>query len=550
MPNEISFLFNLFQTDNGQLLFWPSVCFIMLISIAFIAIFLATASFFRYARLHRIFGLKFNAMRREDQSLVMADRPEWAQPLSDFATDLERGGGSAVLHEVVGRYGVKESSRKAQSFLAFSIGAVLILGLAGTFAAFAELIDKSGLGTTRDMEDGINTVVRNLRLSFLTSITGVVCSVTLHFFSTVVVKPARLNYLIKLEMFGEEYCRRLVTSATIEGKTDEGLNSIADSLKAAIPALSKAAERLESASKSTPEEIADALLAIKDEMSKSESRFASIVQTAEKCEKALNAVGETAKDLLEKQVQDFAEKQSRIFEKADGIAEYLATEVAKQNKESIKSFQSAISLLGGGIEKQTDKISDMAETLNNQIANDRTITHNLVRGLSQQVSDKLTENTTTAILMLEAAYKESIGDWNEQIALAKEQRDQAKTLLETVRGSLATLAEHAHDVMKNSTNSLDKLSSSAQKLEEVPQKLGDSVGMLSDGIGHMQGSADRLEITVDKVRSDAEGIFKGMANRLDSLDRQLQQAIEIGKRIGLRPKRSFVDIMMFWKKPQ
>jgi hypothetical protein len=96
---------------------------------------------------------------------------------------------------------------------------------------------------------------------------------------------------------------------------------------------------------------------------------------------------------------------------------------------------------------------------------------------------------------------------------------------------------------------LDKLSSSAQKLEEVPKKLGDSVGMLSEGIGHMQGSADRLELTVDKIRTDAEGIFKGMANRLDSLDRQLEQAIEIGKRLGLRPKRSLVDIIMFWKKP-
>jgi hypothetical protein len=549
MNHEIISLLKLFQTDEGHLLFWPSVCFILLTSIAFVALFLAVKSFFRYARLGEIFDLKYETMRSDDSNSVIADRPEWKQPISGFATDLERGGGSAVLHEVVGRYGAMESSRMAQSFLAFSIGAVLILGLAGTFAAFAELIDRSGLGTTRNMEDGINTVVRNLELSFLTSITGVVCSVILHFFSTVVVKPARLNYLIKLEMFGEEYYRHLGSSTITAGNTDEGFNSIADSLKAAIPALSKAAERLESASKSTPEEIADALLAIKDEMSKSESRFASILQTAEKCEKALNGVGDTAKGLLEKQVQDFAEKQSRIFEKADGIAEYFAKEVENQNKESIKAFQSAIALLGVGIEKQTGKISDMSEVLQKSMADDRKVTHDLVRNVSQQVSDKLTENTTAAISRLEDAFKGSIGDWNEQIALAKQQRDHAKQMLETVRGGLDSLAGHANDIVTNSTKSLDKLSSSAQKLEEVPKKLGDSVGMLSEGIGHMQGSADRLELTVDKIRTDAEGIFKGMANRLDSLDRQLEQAIEIGKRLGLRPKRSLVDIIMFWKKP-
>lgn len=530
------------------MLLWPSVCFILLISIAFVALFLAVTSFFRYARLGDIFGRKYEVMRRDDPNSVIADRPEWKQPVSDFATDLERGGGSAVLNEVVGRYGVRESSRKAQSFLAFSIGAVLILGLAGTFAAFAELIDKSGLGITRDMEDGINTVVRNLRLSFLTSIAGVVCSVILHFFSTVVVKPARMNYLIKLEMFGEEYCRHLGASSLSTGDTDGGLKSIADSLKAAVPSLSKAAERLESASKSTPEEITDALRAIKEEMSKSESRFASILQTAEKCEKALSGVGDTAKSLLEKQVQDFAEKQSRIFEKADGIAEYFAKEVEKQNKESINAFQNAIALLGGGIEKQTGKISEMAEGIKKEMADDRKITHDLVRDVSQQVSDKLTENTTAAISRLEAAYKESIGDWSEQIALAKQQRELAKKFLDTAKGSLDSLAAQAQEVAVNSAKSLDKLASSAGKLDEVPKKLGDSVGMLSEGIGHMQGSADRLELTVDKIRTDAEGIFKGMANRIDSLDRQLQQAIELGKSMGFKPKRSLVDILIFWKK--
>jgi hypothetical protein len=540
---------NIMKMDNGELLVWPTVCLVALAFVSIVGILSVWRCALRYRRLKMQTVMELRAIRAADRQTAATLRAGWHQPFSDLVSELERGGWITVLHEAVGRLAIREGARFSSSFLNFAVGAVLILGLAGTFAAFAELIAGSGLGSTENIEEGIQIVVRNLKLSFIASISGVVCSVILHFCSSVIVRPARQQFLVDLEVFGEECCRAFGGSSANSCVREEHgeLKSVAESLQLAAPALVKAADRLEGATKGTPEKIGEILEAILVEMSKGEERYARLVATAKSCETAIGGVTESTKQALKEQIEGFGRRQVEVFEKADQVAAVFGKQIAEQNAKSLEAFQKGIADLGVENQKQGRTLSEAANSLLARIEADRVESDKLLRTVVDDVTASLSECTTTAIERLESAYNATVGDWSAQIQLAKDQRELATELQETIRGNLGSLSDRAGQIIQDSSEALQKLSASAAGLEASPELLQTAIGELGDGLNGIRQSSDELGSIIKKVKADTEGVFRGVAGKLDSLDEQLRQVIELGRVMGFKPKKPLLRRLMFWK---
>ena len=377
---------------------------------------------------------------------------------------VQRGSLEGIL-ELVSNVSVREESMKASLFLSFATGSVLILGLAGTFLAFGELVSRSGVGQAGvALENSIPFIVSNLKLAFTASVAGVLTSVLLLYQSTVSVKRAKLVFFANLEQLLVQAHSRLRVDQ--DGKGDgTGQNAFADQvrtvaveLRVASKAICGMVERLEKLSETTPEAMAEILSGILMELREGKERYQTLIETAVETKNAVGSIAEDAGKVLKTVVEEFDRRLAQGFEQARMFSGALLNDIAARDEVRIGKYEEGLGRITEGMRSVIDTWKSQCEKL---VSGFRTncdafaaelkalqasalegfgdASKMSLEGLEQAIrqfgetGERVRENceavTVASVARLEQAYQDQVKDWSEAIDLAHTQRQAAAEIL-------------------------------------------------------------------------------------------------------------------------
>jgi uncharacterized protein YaaR (DUF327 family) len=265
----------------------------------------------------------------------------------------------AEVRESVSQMAVREESRAAAAFLSFAVGSVLILGLMGTFLAFGELVHRSGLDGD-SFQEGIPTVVKNLNLAFVASVAGILSSIILLFVSVVLVKPHRMFLLGDLENFlvrnhSNAAAENVMTSGGVDGDLYETLRKVTTDLAVAVGAITTVAERFDKMALSSPESMAGALDAVREEIAQGAVRYERLVDTATATQSAVEGISERTATALEAAVKEHRSQQLEVYEQARQFSTNLLQQISEDDKARLKEYRD-------GLRETGDRLAKVAES--------------------------------------------------------------------------------------------------------------------------------------------------------------------------------------------
>ena len=491
------------------------------------------------------------------------------------ARDLDAYKSPAEVRELVSQVAVREDSRTAAAFLSFAVGSVLILGLMGTFIAFAELVSSSDLKGDA-LQQGIRNVLAHLNIAFSASIVGVGTSIFLLFLSTVFVRPRRQLLLADFEEllvaahFDSVRTGLAAMEGTESGDLFETLCKLSENLSRAVDSIQTVATRFDSISTSTPEAIAETLEAVRQEIASGSVRYAELVTTASATKDAVEGISTEAAKVLGEMLKEHGERQLEVYAKAETFSQALLNDIGERDAERLVSYREGISgvadkvaILALGWEtkskelvtafqtERTDYINHLKEA--NQLSAttfERAAKNSLaaVEKISANMTESCCKVAAEAVLRLEAAYQAGIADWTQTTEIAKLQNKTVKETLGILDNRLAPLASSLGELQNGTTQTMNEAGKAASRLAEIPVQLDSIIASHTEGASTLAKEAASMSTTIRNLGSDANGVFEKAGKNLNLLSIQLDNLIEIGNQRGLNPKPPKGERITSWMK--
>jgi len=490
----------------------------------------------------------------------------------------QRGSLEGIL-ELVSNFSVREESRKSFLFLSFAAGSVLILGLAGTFLAFGELVSRSGVGQgSVALENSIPFIVSNLKLAFTASVAGVLTSVLLLYQSTVSVRHAKLWFFASLEQLLVQAHSRNCLGQDGEGNgamqkaLSDQLHMATVELSSAAKAIGGMAERVEKLSETTPEAIAVILSGILTELREGKERYQTLIDTAVESKNAVGSMAEDAGKVLRTVVEEFDRRLAQGFEQARMFSGELLKDIAARDEVRIGKYEEGLVRLTDGMRSVTGAWRSQCDEL---VSGFRTncdafaaelkalqasalegfgeVSRKSLEGLEQAIHQfdetgkRVRENceavTVASVARLEQAYQDQVKDWGDAIELAHVQREAASELLALFQSHLEPMAGQLKSLQSQSVEALEAVRLSLNSVGLLPSSFDKVIGLLQNGIESVNTAAHECSDTIRRLDADATGVFRGVGARMETVSGQLGQVIELGRSVGLRDKPSWLSLM-------
>lgn len=564
LPSTLAAFANPFTMRDGSILVLPTSIVAIIVLVGVIAFFCGM----------RLIGQN-SAARRLLNRLKSADSPATAEtPL--IITNLRRTDTCGVLalavadgsrcrdltecREIVSQAAVREESRAAASFLSFAVGSVLILGLMGTFLAFGELVHRSGLDGN-SFQEGIPAVVKNLNLAFVASVVGILASIILLFVSVVLVKPRRMLLLADLENF-------LVTNHTklseqsagilVGGSADlhETLGKVANNLATAVAAIASVAERFDKMALSSPEAMANALDAVREEIAKGVTRYESLVETASATKSAVEGISDRTAAALEAAVKEHRTQQLEVYEQARNFSTNLLAQISDNDTARLNEYRDGLRETGDRLAKVADswkadsaslvtafqqergdyvkQLEKAGETSAARFEASSGKSLEAIAGIATTMENNCANVASEAVSRLEKAYNEQMKDLAGAAEIAKSQTKAARETLKLLDSGIAPLGESLKSLHSETAITLASAQKATTGLAEIPARLDQLVGKHSAGIGALTDEAAKMSAIVGALGTDAQAVFRTAGDRLDNISHQLAQVIELGQQHGYR----------------
>jgi|UPI0004822347 hypothetical protein len=568
----------IFDISNNDLIA-PRIIVIIVILIGIIAVLFSTRLIFQFSAARRLlFRL------RKEPELFSLDHIGLAQFAAKSSTkgsiaravrNLDSCKSPADVRELVGHVAIREESRFAAVFLNFAVGSVLILGLMGTFIAFAELVSNSDLRGDA-LQQGIRNVLAHLNIAFSASIAGVGVSILLLFITTILVRPKRQLLLADLEelLVSAHLDSVRMNIAAMEGTESgdlfETLRKLSGNLAMAVDAIRSVAERFETISTSTPEAIAATLESVKEEISSGSVRYAELVATASATKEAVEGISAEAAKVLGQMLTEHGARQLEVYAKAEQFSQELLNKITLKDAERLDLFSQGISVVA-------DKVSDLAlgwqsnsEELVTAFKDERIAYIDQLQLVGQQslanfeacaiksevaienISARMTEScekvATSAIMRLKDACQAIIVDWQQSTEIAKRHNETVGNTLKIIENRLEPLSASLADLQSAATEVFTEARKAVTSIDDIPTKLDDIIAIHTSGADVLTKEADKMSYTIQVLSEDANGVFTKTADKLNRLSTQLDKLIEIGKKSGFDMDVSRGNKIISWFK--
>jgi len=565
-----------FTGDDAKNLIGPSIVILVVVVIWLLASLGAIKLLIQYSAARRLLarlGKEPELFSLDNSGLArFASKSSTKGNFAKAARDLGACKSPAEVRELVSQVAVREESRTAAAFLSFAVGSVLILGLMGTFIAFAELVSSSDLKGDA-LQQGIRNVLAHLNIAFSASIVGVGTSILLLFLSTVFVRPKRQLLLADFEELlvaahlDSVRAGLAAMEGTESGDLFETLRKLSANLSLAVDSIRTVATRLENASASTPEGIAETLESVRKEIASGTVRYAELVTTASATKDAVEGISTEAAKVLGEMLKAHGERQLEVYAKAEQFSHALLENIEKKDAERLNSYREGIgavaekvAALAVGWEtkskelvaafqtERTDYINHLKEA--NQLSATTFETaakssHAVVEKISASMAESCGKVAAEAVLRLEAAYQDGIEDWTQTAEVAKLQNKTVSETLGILDTRLAPLATSLGELQDGAAQTLDEAGKAASRLAGIPSQLDSILAAHTKGAGALAKEAENMSATVRNLGSDANGVFEKAGKNLNHLSDQLDNLIKIGKQKGfdLEPpkRRKFIS---------
>lgn len=375
-----------------------------------------------------------------------------------------------------------------QSFLKIIPGTFIGFGILGTFIGFAGGL--TALGETYDTNEllaGVQTLIKNLKYAFNTSIVGVLGSM---FFNFIMIHPL----FTKLDHKSKEACDYLDTKFFV---TEVDAMAIIDENNNKIPfpvVLTQILTRLEGVSsninsmgltigdqvtKSVKETLDKTIeKIIKEEIEKLKTDLNSSIKLLEECQTSLQNAPQQLKNAATV-LENSAKNSSEIFEKFSDDLIDIKNAVALL-PDDFKSVNSSLS-------NTIDKLSDNQNMLANALS-ESTGAFEKTTEISQSLSDSYDEQSKKI--------NESISRFSDILTEYKETSKESKELLEGYKGMdimigkiFNQINENTEDYSKIIGDSLEKyLKGFKDATKDISKQFADATLALSEEVRRLNGA--------------------------------------------------------------
>ncbi len=555
----------------------PTIIVLIVILLGFIAFLCAIKLIFQFRAARKLI-----VRLRKESELFSRDHIGLAQLAGKSSTkgsiaravrSLDICNSPAEVRELVSHVSVREESRMASVFLSFAVGSVLILGLMGTFIAFAELVGSSDLRGDA-LQEGIRNVLAHLNIAFSASIAGVGVSIFLLFLSTVFVRPKRQLLLADLEELlvnthlDSVRNAKLAVEDTESGDLFETLRKLSGNLSVAVDSIRIVAARFETISTSTPEAIADTLESVKQEISSGSARYAELVATASATKTAVEGISTEAARVLSEMLREHGARQLEIYAKVEQFSQELLKRIAEQDTIRLASYSQGISgvvdkvsslalgwesrsqeLVTAFKEERTDYINHLklaGQQSAEKFEESAIISRTAVENIAANMTESCVKVAEAAVLRLEHAYQAGILDWQQTTEIAKLHNKAIKETLVIIDDRLTPLGTSLAVLQNAAAETLREAGKAATSLTEIPTQLDGIIATHTAGAEVLTEEARNMSATIQSLGTDANGVFTNAGEKLNRLSNQLDKLIEIGKQRGYDPKTTRGNRMTSW----
>lgn len=550
----MSWLFEMFKVGEAHL-FSPILMIAIIFVVTVLGLFLGCKNAHSLRRrkkdvekLRKSKSVTFNEVIKDTGSRRNATSAKVHTEISEITRLTSKSKSTSEIGEAVSLLAAKDSAGFASSFLGFAVGVVLILGLAGTFMAFFELVSRSGIGTSlsepgevvsgvgtadegSSLESSIPFIVRHLNLAFIASIAGVMGSVVLQFINSLFVRRYRSSYLIALEQLlrdcfrnehqGEGEGSDVEVADEAEGKDDLSavMSEAGKSIKESAASLKEVADRLKDIGKSTPEALGETLDSIKSELERSPARYEELVKAARQTHGVVENLAGLAGDSIEEAVSRFSEKQTETLQQLESYKNELLKTIAENDKVRQDQFEDQLAKVVGSFVTLGDEVRNSVDKIIAAFIGDRTEFFMKIEGFGNELeesADKLIEafrgdrreffsemdkgRATTeevikgaaeaALKEMRVGYESQKNEWREISNLAKEQKLETSKMLKEFKLQREEVTVQVSELLKGAT---------------------EATRVCAEGVSHLEKTfleANRQLKGVEEVVGDAGGLVK------------------------------------------
>ena len=554
---------NRFALDDGKTLIGPIIVISAIVLMSIFATLCAIRLGVQYSAAKKLLIRMANEsviINHEDVHFTrFAESKTTKGNLARAALDLGTCKSPAEVRELVSQLAVREESRRSAAFLSFAVGSVLILGLMGTFIAFAELVSSSDLSGDA-FQQGIKNVLEHLNLAFYASIAGVGASIWLLLCSTVWIKPKRQLLLADSEdclvkLYHDSVRVGLIAmEGTESGDLFETLRKLSGNLSLAVESISSVATRFEQFSLSTPEAIAETLVAVKTQIAESSLSYAELVTTATATKDAVQGISSEATKVLGEMLKEHGGRQLEVYAQAQEFSRKLLEDITRKDEERLTAYRQGINDIAEKVAdlavgwelrskdlvtafqtERTDYIAHLKEAGDLSAATFENASKNsfdAIEKIAANMTFSCSKVATEAVEQLKDAYHTQISDWTQSAEIAKLQNKTLKETLGILDKRLAPLSNSLDKLYEETGKTLTEAANAVVLIAKVPEQLDSIIASHTGGINVLNAEAKRMADTVRDLKTDATGVFEKTGNNLTRLSSQLETIIEIGKRGG------------------
>lgn len=473
------------------------------------------------------------------------------------------------------------------AFLRFSVGVVLMLGLAGTFVAFGELVSESGVGeavmsdgetaSVLRLEESIPKIVGHLNLAFVASIFGVLGSVVLQFLNTVFVQPNRARFYGVVERFfwlspaerspfevedEVEEENGEVSSTTGNQALREVFEAISGSLAQAVGSISGVSDLLAAAEKSTPKKLGVTIGELRDVVSALPERFETLVEAAGQTRRSVDEISTKASSAIDLAIGRFDQRQGEALAQMAAYKNDLLTKIEENDTRLRNEFSAKVNDVVANFVNVRSSWEESAGRLIEAIGKDRETYLGEVQKERELSAKTVVAAGEAAMKALSETYQNQVGEWKAIAELARGHRDAITESLKLFSDGRREILDDLALLHGKAGAVLETGNAAAQSLEVALDGLGGRLAAVDATMVGVQSSVqstgaevartgESVRATVERAAADLERRLSGFAGKVEGLAicvERLETRLRLRSAFHWKEVKAAIDKLAFWKR--
>jgi hypothetical protein len=426
------------------------------------------------------------------------------------------------------------------AFVRWVSSAALIMGLAGTFVAFVQLIAGSGLiqalstlsraaktdAVTPDLtdpyvqlSDAFANVYHALGYAFLSSLAGLLGILVLGFVGTIWVQPSKARALLALERFAEglyamvapstDESEQLVAALTTAATSMQSSGQTIESLRQTSGFLELAARRFESAEQ-TNAKMASTLIALTTEIEASHQKWDLLVES-------LRESKQQAADIM-KAFKNETTQQREKTHSAVAVAVSEMREITKILGEEIRKISAA----------KMDQLISIQENFQQTLAESKGSWEKAGAEMVAQTSGAFGKALATVSEMAVAARGDAAETHRNVVELARNNMEAISAIIADTRGDSAKTQQEIAGLSERATNVVTHheaiLATHAEAVTASLQQWSGAPAALEQTLAASTRAVENLTVALDRMGEMPAQWEQNVISSIRSLEAQLNGA--------------------------